>query len=101
MTDVFFLTNTVADELGGAGIGQAMQQQDTHSVSDGSGQGVVCQAPSCPEQFQPYIQDRSLQRFIWVKQGREQVLQHGRWSTEVGDRGVHTYTNRGFRQNKR
>lgn len=82
---MFCLTNTVADELRGAGIGQGLQQQDTHSVPDGRGQGLGCRAPSCPEQFEPHVQDRSLQRFIWVKQGRAQVLQQGNWWIEMGD----------------
>lgn len=33
----FFLTYAFVDELGGAGIGQGLQQQDTHSVPDGNG----------------------------------------------------------------
>lgn len=37
MRDNFFpLTNAVVDELGVAGIGQGLQQQDTHSVPDGN-----------------------------------------------------------------
>lgn len=85
---MFFLTNTVVDELGGAGIGQGLQQEDTHFIPDGNRQGLCHRASSCPQQFEPHIQDRSFQCFIWVQQGRAQVLQQGHWWTEMRDRWV-------------
>ncbi len=37
---MFFLTNTVVYKLGGAGIGQGLQQEDTHFIPDGNRQGL-------------------------------------------------------------
>lgn len=79
----FLLTNTVSGEIGGAGIGQSLQQQHTHSVSDGDGQRLSRGAAGCPEQFEPNVHDRRLQRFVWVEQGRAQVLLQGPWWTDT------------------
>lgn len=67
------------NERRGAGVAQGLQQQETHPVPNGGGQGLGRRALSRLVESEPRGQGGGFQPIVGVKQGGAQVIQHGRW----------------------